>query len=260
MPAREKHEPGSFSWAEVSTRDLKAASDFYTGLFGWTANENPIPSGGVYITFEKDGKGVAGGSDQGLQEGVPPHWNIFVSVDDAEQAAKKAEAAGGTIFAPAFDVGDYGRMAVFADPTGAVISVWEMKEMSGAHVMGEHGAIIWNELLTNDTAKARDFYTEVFGWTAEESEMPSGTYTVFSNNGRQEAGLMAIPQGMGAPPSWTVYFGHDDTAAGVEKVKELGGQVMMGPDAIPTVGTIAWAIDPTGAVFAFMTPEEWPKD
>jgi predicted enzyme related to lactoylglutathione lyase len=259
VPARTKHDPGSFCWAELQTSDTKDASEFYSQLFGWNANANPIPGGGTYITFEKNGKGVAGGSDQGLQEGIPPHWNLFVAVEDAEQAAKKAEAAGGTIFAPAFDVMEYGRMAVFADPTGAVISVWEMNQMSGAQVMGEHGAIIWNELLTNDTKKARDFYAEVFGWTYEESEMPSGTYTVFSNGDRQEAGLMAMPEGMGAPPSWTVYFGHDDTAAGVEKIKELGGQVMMGPDTIPTVGIVAWGIDRQGGVFAFMTPEEWPE-
>lgn len=261
MPIYERHKPGSFCWAEAAVDDPEAVSGFYTGLFGWDVEATPLPGDmGSYYGFKKGGKAVAAASGKPPgQENVPAHWNLYVSTDDAAQSAKLAESAGGTILAPAFDVMELGRMAVFADPTGAVISVWEPKAIIGAEVMSEHGAVTWNELMTTDTAKARDFYAEVFGWTAQENEMPSGMYTVFMNGEQSEAGMMKMPEGMDAPPSWTAYFGHEDAASGVERVKELGGRVLMGPETVPAVGTFAWATDTQGAVFAILTPEEWPK-
>ena len=123
VPEFTKHEPGTFSWVDLSTSDLDAAIALYTDIFGWEVDKQDIP-GGVYAIFRVNGKDVAAASPQRPDEqGVPPHWNVYITVDDAEQTAKQAEALGGTIVAPAFDVMEFGRMAVIADPTGAVFSV-----------------------------------------------------------------------------------------------------------------------------------------
>ena len=58
-------------------------------------------------------------------------WNTYIWVDSADEAASKVGAAGGTVVAEPFDVFDAGRMAVCADPEGAMFSVWEPKAAQG---------------------------------------------------------------------------------------------------------------------------------
>ena len=74
-----------------------------------------------------DGHSVAAlGPLQG--EGMPPHWNCYVSVESADASAARAAELGATLLAEPFDVFEAGRMAAFADPQGAVLSVWQPKE------------------------------------------------------------------------------------------------------------------------------------
>jgi uncharacterized protein len=249
-----KHEPGTFSWIDLSTSDLDAAVGLYTDLFGWEVTKEDVP-GGVYAMFRKNDKDVAAASTQrGEEKGIPPHWNVYVTVEDAEQTAKRAEAAGGTIVAPAFDVMEYGRMAVVADPTGAVFCVWEPKENLGAQLLGETGALSWTELLTNDTDKAGAFYAELFGYELTPFG-PDGSYTVFTKGETQIAGMMKAPQ-EGMPPAWGIYFTTEDVDAVVDKVKAAGGQVYMGPEDMPEVGRMAVLADPQGAAFGVVKNQD----
>jgi predicted enzyme related to lactoylglutathione lyase len=243
-----KHEAGTFSWADLSTTDLDAAVNLYKDLFGWQAEVEDVPGGGVYAMFRKNGKDVAAAAPQRDEEkGMPPHWNVYVTVDDAEQSAKQAESLGGTILAPAFDVEDYGRMAVIADPTGAVFCVWEAKKTIGAQLLLEEGALSWFELLTNDTEKAGAFYSELFGYT-QEPFGEDGTYTVFKRGEDQIAGMMTAPM-EGIPNYWGLYFTADDVDVVTQKVKAAGGQAMMEPTDMPEVGRIAVLTDGQGAAF-----------
>jgi predicted enzyme related to lactoylglutathione lyase len=243
-----KHEVGTFSWADLATSDLDAAIALYSDLFGWQVEKEDVPGGGVYAMCRKNGKDVVGAGPQREEEqGMPPHWNVYVTVDDAEQAAKQAESLGGTILAPAFDVVDYGRMAVIADPTGAVFNVWESKKNIGAQVLGEQGALSWFEVLTNDTDKAGAFYSELFGYTLEPFGT-DGSYTVFKRGEEQIAGMMKAPM-EGMPNYWGLYFTADDVDVVTDKVKAAGGQAMMEPTDMPEVGRLAVLTDPQGASF-----------
>ncbi|MEA2460593.1 MAG: uncharacterized protein QOH90_770 [Actinomycetota bacterium] len=253
-----KHELGTFSWADLNTTDLDAAIGLYTDLFGWTVNTQEIPGGGVYAMFQKNGKDVAAASlGNPDAPDVPPHWNVYVTVEDAEQAAKQAEAAGGSIIAPAFDVMDVGRMAVIADPTGAIFNVWQPMSNIGAELLGEEGALSWAELLTNDTDKAGAFYAEVFGFalTPFGPEDPSGSYTVFTKGETQVAGMMKSPMA-DMPPSWGIYFTADDVDGVADKVKAAGGSWYMEPTDMPMVGRIAVLADPQGAAFGVIKGAE----
>ena len=242
-----KHELGTFSWTDLSTSDLDSAIGLYTDLFGWEVTKEDIP-GGVYAMFRKNGKDAAAASTQSEEEkGIPPHWNVYVTVEDAEQTAKRAEAAGGTIVAPAFDVMEFGRMAVIADPTGAMFCVWEPKRNIGAQVLGETGALSWSELMTNDTDKAGAFYAELFGYELTPFG-PEGSYTVFMKGETQIAGMMKAPQ-EGMPSVWGIYFTAEDVDAIADKVKAAGGQVFMEPEDMPDVGRMAVLADAQGAAF-----------
>ena len=189
------------------------------------------------------------------EQGVPPHWNVYVTVEDAEQTAKQAEAAGGTIVAPAFDVMDFGRMSVIADPTGAMFCLWEPKTNIGAQLLGENGALSWAELLTDDTTKAGAFYAELFDYELAPFG-PEGTdYRVFTKGETQIAGMMKSPM-EGIPPYWGVYFTSNDVDRVADKVKAAGGQALMGPQDMPEVGRIAVLSDPQGAVFGVIKAPE----
>jgi uncharacterized protein len=250
MGERTSYAPGTFSWSELATSDPGAAKSFYTTLFAWEYEDNPIPGGQVYSMATRDGKQVAAlfGSDQ------PPHWNCYVTVDSADDAARRAAELGGTVIAEPFDVMELGRMAVFADPAGAALCVWEPTGHIGAGLVNTPGALTWNDLVTNDAGGAAEFYGRLFGWTAEEVP-DGGGYRVIHNGERMNGGIMPIdPAGPAAdtPPSWMPYFGHEDVDRVVAEIDGLGGVLFNGPVSMPQ-GRIAVLGDPQRAVFAVWT-------
>jgi predicted enzyme related to lactoylglutathione lyase len=249
MPERTQYAHGTPSWVDLQTSDQEAAKQFYAGLFGWTFDDLKDDAGNVFYSMALlSGKRVCaiGGLGDLAAQGVPPHWNSYVTVDDVDATTAKVAGAGGTVIAPPFDVMDAGRMSVVQDPTGAMINLWTAKESIGSELVNEPGAFSWNELTTPDVPKAAAFYAELFGWTAmtHEGDMP---YTEFQLDGNSIAGAMNPPM-PGVPTFWGIYFSVDDTDAAVEKAKTLGGSVFAGPMDIEP-GRFAVVADPQGAMF-----------
>jgi predicted enzyme related to lactoylglutathione lyase len=116
--------PGTLCWADLSTPDVKRASDFYSKLFGWqiAAGEND-KSGYLHI---KNGEHFIGGvpPSQYRQPGVPPHWLAYFWVDDVDAVAAKAKGAGAKMCLEPTTIENVGRMAVIADPQGAVFAIF----------------------------------------------------------------------------------------------------------------------------------------
>ena len=138
MPEISSYKDGQFCWVDLTTTDPKAARSFYTSLFGWSVNDMPMGDQGVYSMLQINGKDVAalaGMRDEEKKQGIPPHWNNYVSVSNADAAAKQAKSLGGNVIAGPFDVMDAGRMAFIADPQGAVFAVWQPKRHIGATVI-----------------------------------------------------------------------------------------------------------------------------
>ena len=130
----DKHSAGSFCWIELATTDQTAAKNFYSALFGWDPHDNPMGPEEFYTIFRLNDRDAAAGytlrPEQRAQH-VPPHWMLYITVDNTDAAAAKAQQLGGTILAPAFDVMDAGRMAVIQDPTGAVFCPWQPNKSNG---------------------------------------------------------------------------------------------------------------------------------
>jgi uncharacterized protein len=250
------HPPGSFCWVELSTSDPKAAVAFYRALFDWGTVEHDMGPHGVYTIFTLDGRdcaAAAGQQPQELDAGVPPHWNMYVSVADADVAAARAQSLGATVLAPAFDVMSQGRMAVLQDPTGAVFQVWQPKDHIGVKAVREPGALTWSELTTRDPRAAESFYTALFGWTAKHSAPGAPMeYTEFSIGGQPGVGMMAMPAGMPphVPSYWMPYFQVADLAASTARATGAGGTLMVGPQEIPGGARFAIVQDPQRAMFA----------
>jgi predicted enzyme related to lactoylglutathione lyase len=251
MGARTSYPPGTFSYVELVTSDADAAKAFYNSLFGWEYEDTPIPEGMTYTMASRDGRQVGAlfASDE-----QPPHWNCYVTVASADDAAERARESGGTVVMEPFDVMELGRMAVVVDPTGAALCLWEPKSHIGASLVNTPGALTWNDLITPDPEGAAEFYGKLFGWTTEEIP-EAGGYRVIRNGERANGGMMPLdPERMGAdvPPNWMPYFGHEDVGRVVEEVGGLGGQVYNGPMRMPQ-GSIAVLGDPQGAAFAVWT-------
>jgi predicted enzyme related to lactoylglutathione lyase len=254
--------PGTFCWPELSTSDQKAATAFYSKILGWQVSDTPMGPGETYSIFKTRGRDAAAACTLRKEEkemGVPPHWNSYISVNNVDEAVKKAQGLGATILAPPFDVMDAGRMAVVQDPTGAFFCLWQAGKSIGARVLDEAGALCWTELSTRDTKKAESFYTQMFGWTPKHS--PPGSpmeYTEFSNNGKPGVGMMAMPEGMPAqvPPFWMPYFQVTNVEVTASSAKQIGGKVLVGPQDIPNAGRFAVLTDPQGASFAIFTPKQ----
>jgi predicted enzyme related to lactoylglutathione lyase len=252
----ESYEHGVPSWVDLGTPDPAGAAAFYSALFGWDVQVGPPETGGYAIAHLR-GRAVAGIGPQ--QNPGPPVWSTYVNVVDADEIAGKVAPAGGELFTEPFDVTDVGRMAFFADPTGAVIGMWQARAHKGAAIVNEPGTYSWSELVTTDVDGAKDFYAAVFGWASDTHGPPTGPggYTEFKVGDRSIAGMMEKPPEMPAevPPFWSVYFTVDGTDAAMARAVELGGaQVTPAMDIEP--GRFAVLADPGGAKFAVITPKE----
>ena len=261
MQEAPENKPGSFCWVELGTTNAAAAKTFYKDLFGWDYHDSPaspeMPDM-IYSMIKLNGRDVGGlyelSSDM-LQHGVPSHWLSYVSVTNADEATAQAKAAGATAMKEPFSVGDSGRMSVLQDPTGAMFAVWQPINHPGAGVYQALGAFCWNELGTNDTKKAADFYTTLFGWGTEIMSGPF-EYTLFKNGDQSVGGMYKIvPEIMGPiPPNWMVYFAVADCDATLQQAVERGGKVLVPAEDIPNVGRFAILQDPTSAAYAILKP------
>jgi predicted enzyme related to lactoylglutathione lyase len=112
---------GAFGWCELMTTDVQAATRFYTELLGWTTEEVP----GMSYTVVKTGDISIGGIMSSPPQGACalPHWGTYVTVDDVDATARKAQELGATTIVPLTDIPNVGRFYTFQDPQGAVISV-----------------------------------------------------------------------------------------------------------------------------------------
>jgi predicted enzyme related to lactoylglutathione lyase len=259
MSERTSYAPGTPSWVDLGSPDLDAAVEFYSGLFGWQVPESEnVEQTGGYRRATKDGADVAGMMPL-MAEGQPPVWSSYVAVADADATAAAVKEAGGTVMAEPMDVMDLGRMAIFADPTGAVFGIWQAGTFPGAGRVNEPGALAWNELASRDPEASKAFYGSVFGWGFEDRDMGEmGTYTEWQLGGNSIGGLLDMRGRMPdeVPPHWLVYFAVENTDAALETVRGSGGEVAMGPIDIPA-GRFAVVKDPAGAVFAVIQmPEE----
>jgi len=246
--------PGSFCWMELATSDQAAAKKFYMDLFGWTAFDAPMGPGEFYSMFRLDGKDVGAGytlrPDQ-RQMGVPPHWMLYIACDDADASAKRAGELGGTVLAGPFDVMDVGRMAVVKDPTGPVFCLWQAKGDSGVKAYGVDNSFCWADLMTRDSARASEFYSQLFGWKRDKGEKDDSGY-LHIKNGEDFIGGMPPAEHVppGVTPHWQLYFQVANCDEAVARAKVGGANVIMGPISMEDVGRFAVISDPQGAVFS----------
>jgi len=253
MAIVETHAPGTFCWFELGTTDPAAAKQFYANLFNWSANDADMGPGGIYTTFTLEGHGTGACyalSAEMKAQGVPPHWMIYVAAADADATAAKVAPAGGKVVMGAFDVMDFGRMAVLQDPAGAAISIWQPKTHQGVTIAEVPGTACWADCSTPDQAGAVKFYQAVFAWKCEAGKDNDGYLHISA--GDKMIGGIPPPQhrNPNTPPHWMLYFLVENCDASTEKANQAGATVHMPPTTMEGVGRWSVIADPQGAVLS----------
>ena len=275
-------------WVDVASPEPRATADFYRDLFGWVIEDRaPAAPGGAYLWAQLDGEDVAGigapatsgatTTSGATRAGTAAaSWRTYVRVTDLDATAARVAGAGGTLVTAAFAVPEPGRAALFADPAGAVLGVWEPSEHPGAQRVNEANTWNFNTLRTPDPDGAKRFYAAVFGWEPRLADFGAATATMWCLPGygeqveREHPGWMQGHADRGSPPgfvdvvgwlealpvdtpgggpAWGVELTVDDTRATTRRALTLGARVEVAPfDA----GGLWSAVlrDPQGAVFA----------
>jgi predicted enzyme related to lactoylglutathione lyase len=251
---------GRFVWYELLTSDVNAALAFYPRVVPWTTQ--PWEDGSY--TMWVSGQGPLGGAttlpDMAKEMGAPPFWQGSIKVTSVDDTIAQVKQLGGQVLITE-DVPKVGRLAVIADPQGAVISVFTPIGDMPPHDITRPGEISWHELYTTDHEAAFAFYHQIAGWErlGEIDMGPMGKYLLWGRGGKQLGGMMTMPPGMKAPdgrqvpPSWMYYVTIDDLDGALERAKAAGARVLNGPMEVPGGQRIVQLMDPQGAAFALVT-------
>jgi len=120
------------------------------------------------------------------------------------------------------------------------------------------GSPCWTDLWTSDVEGSRKFYSELFGWEAQEPSAEFGGYFMFTRNGVPVAGGMGSMDDLPADDTWKIYLTTDDIAKTLEAAEGAGAQIISPAMAVADLGTQAVLIDPTGAQLGAWQPGTFP--
>lgn len=245
--------PGEFCWINILSAEPARACDFFAKVLGWTY----FDMSGMGYGIRVDGKEIGGLFDlngPNTPPGTQPVVGVMIKVENADKMVEKIKTLGGDA-KPAFDIMESGRMAVCHDPNGAQFDIWQSKKATMTEVDSAlHGAPSWSECAATDVARARNFYTSLFGWTAEAMPMPEFEYTVFNLGTERVAGMMPIVPQMGPmSPHWGTYFTVKNVDETAKVAAAAGGKICMEPMDIPHVGRFCLIQSPQGVMFYVIT-------
>jgi uncharacterized protein len=132
---------GAPTWIDLATSDLDRAQSFYGNVFGWVFEQSG-PEYGGYVNAFRDGRPVAGLMFNDPQWNAPDAWTTYLHTADADATLAAAVGAGAMTCVDTMDIPAKGRMALLADPAGAMIGLWQPTGHNGFQVVNEAGAPI----------------------------------------------------------------------------------------------------------------------
>lgn len=249
---------GKFVWHDLLTDDIPAAKKFYEELFGWEfVSSAPQDTAFTVIKFN----GIPIGSVVYLKRLNPDvseaRWLSSLSVPDVDKAVEYFRSNGGTVYREPKNYPNRGRLAVVADPQGAVLALLNATGGDPADAKPASDEWMWNELLTNNPGEAASFYEGLAGYQYETRQVTTGIdYHILTKNGIPRAGVVKVPWET-VKPNWLPYIKVEDPQALAAQVEVLGGKLLLPPDKNIRNGSVAVVADPTGAAVAL---QKWPVE
>jgi predicted enzyme related to lactoylglutathione lyase len=251
-PGEAEHHVGKFVFAELVTPDLKGAEKFYEGLFGWTFHD----LGTRYTEATVDGRIVAGIEARPLGSDVrrQPRWLSFIATHDVDALGRTALANGARVLADPHDAPGRGRVAVYADPQGAVFGVMASASGDPPDVLAEPGTWIWHSLFVKDTDTDAAFYQTLFNYEVFDlPEESDARHLVLASDDYARASANSLPSER-SHPLWLGYIRVADATAAAARAVALGGKVLLAPRDDRHGGKLAIVADPQGAPVGLL---EW---
>ncbi|MDO5499174.1 MAG: VOC family protein [Propionibacteriaceae bacterium] len=236
-------------WADLTVSDLERSKTFYADVFGWdyTGGE---PEFGGYTNANVGGRTVAalappmpGWDDQSA-------WVIYLAADDIAATHEAVKAAGGQPIMEPMQVGPFGTMGLWLDPTGALFGAWQSDEHKGFAVIDEPGSVAWCDLMSADAAASQDFFAKAFGFSYQPMGEGYDLFTVPDRPEEPAGGMVQAAEGM--TPGWNVCFLVEQIEAALERIEKAGGKVHGAPVDFE-FGRFAPAAGPDGELFVVYT-------
>lgn len=246
-------ELGSVVWHDLLSYDVESALGFYAELLGWKYKTEHA-SDFVWKEGEADypliiREGIAHGGFVEIAASLQQRWLPYVATQNVDSVTSKASVLGATIIREPFDIPSVGRASVIEDEGGAAIAPFVQ-----AHSFPRpHGAFLWDELTTEDTASAAEFYGELFGWKVDPgTTTPYGTQIFRNTNDDIVAGLRPRPSKDHRSAIWLPYLAVNDLSEGVVKAKALGATLPSTHHIGSDARSASWLIDPFGTDFGLL--------
>ncbi len=236
-----------FTWADLSTFDIRSAKRFYSKCFGWEYHE--IADGYLSCQVqEQPAAGLYAMPEQFQSVGMPSFWMSTIQVNNLEESVRVAAQHGAKVEVRPQSAPGGGMIALIRDPAGAGFTCYEGEDLGGKNHADNPGHMVWNELHISTLAKVESFYTRVFGWRIESADTPD-RYHLFASSAdsRPIAGIQITSNDKkGDKEYWGVYFSVSSLSDAVKNIEKGGGQVVE-----QSLGNrqaiLAW--DPQGAAF-----------
>ncbi len=119
------------------------------------------------------------------------------------------------------------------------------------------GRFCWLDLAATDADRAKTFYREMFGWTADEQAAGGGLFTLLRQAGQDIGSIYQLNRAHlehGVPSHWTPYVRVDGVEAAAARAAMLGGEIIVNPFTVPGVARIALIVDAVGATVGLWEP------
>ena len=246
-PALDEHRPGKFVWADLFTTDPVAATHFYCGLFGWSA-QTGTQNNRTYTVFSNGGRPVAGLAPRPAANAKrPARWIGYIAVTDIATTLEQVKKSSGLVRAPAREVSARGTQAIIADNEGATVGL--LQSTSGDSVDTEPlpGEWNWFQLYVSNPRAAAGYYHEIFGYeVALDLRTERREDFILSSAGRARAGVAPLPVRDHAQSGWLGVIRVKHLDESLLRAVALGGEVLLPPRPVAYDSRFAIIADSTG--------------
>ena len=254
-------QPGRIIWHDLLTDKPAESRRFYEALFGWEFESIGPNFGAIasanYTLIRHNGELIGGMIDEsrlGTTEEIS-QWIALMSTDDIDRTVATLQRAGGKVFTPPTDLADRGRIAVVADPQGAVFALLETRDGDPVETEPGINGFLWNEVWSDDTEAAKAFYSDLVGLESGSNPVAGEeAYEYMRDGDSPRFGVLRKPVD-DITPLWATYVRVEDPAALVARVEELGGRVLLDTQERAAGVKVALIADPSGAGIALQTWE-----
>jgi uncharacterized protein len=252
-PATNEHRPGKFVWADLFTTDPVAATKFYSGVFGWTANKI-TQDGKTYTVFSNGSRPVAGLAPRPPSNTKrPSRWISYIAVADLSSTLKVVTRAGGQIRAEARDFPERGQQAIIADNEGSTIGLIQSTSGDSIDTEPQPGDWNWFELYVKQPQVVSGFYRQVINYdTAPDLRTERKNDFLLSSGGLARAGVAPLPDRADAKAGWLGVVRVASIDETLARVTKLGGEVLVSPRAAAYESRFAIIADSTGGTIGLV--------